>query len=458
MKKVLLVSSNQEKVPYPVAPLGLLYIANALTKVGFSVSILDLCFSKDVHNDIKKSIKRTAPDFVGVSLRNIDNLTFPQSVSYLPAIKEIIKTINLYTHVPLVLGGSAFSLFPKEILSFLGCEWGIVGEGEKALTELLMRFRRGEKDYKTIDNLLWKSGGRINDNRVRCLDHSIDSVLDYSLINNRMYVKFAGMANVQTKRGCSFKCAYCTYPLIEGKNYRLRLPEIVAEEMYLLQKKYAVPHVFFVDDVFTYPAKHAAAVCEALLKKNVKMQWSCFASPHGISKKLLILMKKAGCTHIEFGSDALSDRILSKLRKPFKVKEVLRASKLCSEIGIKCAHYIIFGAPGENRTSLKEGFATIRKLKGDAIIAMLGIRIYPRTELEKISIREGVITARTNLLFPRFYLSSEISTDELTAKVKEVTLANPHCIVPGLGIRSSEAMYSILRKHYREGPLWGYLG
>ncbi len=458
MKKVLLVSANQEKVPYPVAPLGLLYIAHALRRAGFSVSILDLCFSADAHDDIKRSIERIAPDFVGISLRNIDNLTFPQSVSYLPAVKEVIKAIKLYTRAPLVLGGSAFSLFPKEILSFLNCKWGIVGEGEDALAELLTRFSRDEKNYKTIDNLLWKQEGRIRGNRARSLNHSIDSVLDYSLVDNRMYVKFAGMANVQTKRGCGFKCAYCTYPLIEGRSYRLRAPEIIAEEMRLLQKKYAVPHIFFVDDVFTYPPEHAAAVCEALLKKNVKMHWSCFASPHGISKKLLKLMKKAGCTHVEFGSDALSDRVLAKLRKPFTIKEVLRASRLCNEIGIKCAHYIIFGAPGENHASLKEGIEAIRKLEGDAIIAMLGIRIYPGTELEKISIREGVITARASLLFPRFYLSSEISTDELMVKVKEFALANFHCVVPGLGIRSSEAMYSILRETYREGPLWGYLG
>lgn len=458
MKKVLLVSANQEKVPYPVAPLGLLYIAHALKKASFNVSILDLCFSEDVHGDIMESIRRMVPDFIGVSLRNIDNLTFPQSISYLPIIKKVVETIKSYTCAPIILGGSAFSLFPKEILSFLGCEWGIVGEGENALTNLLVSFNKGKKNYKAIDNLFWKDRGKICGNRTKCLDHSIDSVLDYSLIDNRMYVKFAGMANVQTKRGCSFKCSYCTYPVIEGKRYRLRSPKIVAEEMHLLQKKYLVPHVFFVDDVFTYPPQHAAAVCEALLKKNVRMHWSCFASPYGISKKLLTLMKNAGCTHVEFGSDALSDRVLEKLRKPFTVKEVLRASRLCNEVGIKCAHYIIFGGPGENRVSLKESFEAIRRLKGDAIIAMIGIRIYPRTELEKISIHDRLITARTNLLFPSFYISPKISIDELTTRVKEFTLANCHCVVPGLGIRSSEAMYSILRKHYREGPLWGYLG
>lgn len=458
MKKVLLVSANQEKVPYPVIPLGLLYIERALRNANFNVSILDLCFSKDVRGDIMKSIKRVAPDFVGVSLRNIDNLTFPGSVSYLPAMKKIIEAIKSYTRAPIVLGGSAFSLFPEEMLSFLNCEWGVRGEGESALIKLLKCFSAHEKNYKAIDNLIWKQRGKIYSNLTKCLEHSVNSALDYSLIDNHRYVKYAGMANVQTKRGCGFKCAYCTYPLIEGKEYRLRQPEIIAAEMMLLREKYAVPHVFFVDDVFTHPPEHAAAVCEMLLKRGVKMRWSCFASPHGISKKLLVLMKKAGCTHIEFGSDALSDKLLARLRKPFTVKDILKASRLCKAVGIKCAHYIIFGAPGENRASLKEGFKVINKLKGDAIIAMLGIRIYPGTGLEKISIKEGVISARTNLLFPRFYLSSEISTDELTEKVREFTLANFHCVVPGLGIRSSEAMHKILRKHYHEGPLWGYLG
>lgn len=455
--QVLLISANQEKIPYPVAPLGLLYVAHALKRAGFDISMLDLCFSNNAHDDVKKVIKQKNPDFIGVSIRNVDNLTFPQSISYLPAIREIIKTIKNHADVPIVLGGSAFSLFPKEILSFMDCKWGVVGEGEETLVKLLKRFSSGGKNLKTISNLVWRQGNRVYSNQVRCLYSSFDFVLDYSLINNSLYAKFSGMANVQTKRGCKFKCAYCTYPLIEGKSYRLRSPEIIAEEIVLLQKKYKVPHIFFVDDVFTHPAKHASLVCEALLKKNAKVSWSCFASPYAISKKLLVLMKKAGCTHVEFGSDALSDRVLAKMRKPFTVKDVLRASKLCKEIGIKCAHYIIFGAPGENNASLKEAFETIHKLQGDAIIAMIGIRIYPKTELERISISEGIISKRTDLLLPHFYLSKGLPVNKLLEQVGRFARENPYCIVPGLEIRSSEKMYTVLRKHYRQGPLWGYL-
>lgn len=458
MKKVLLISANQEKAPYPVAPIGLLYVANSLKKSMFDVSILDLCFSGNTKGDIKKTIRQKRPDFIGVSLRNVDNLTFPSSVSYLPAIKEIIKTIMCYTDAPLVLGGSAFSLFPKQILAYLDCEWGIIGEGEEAFVNFLKQLSIQAGNFDALDNLVWRQGNRINCNPVSCLRPPFDFVLDYGLINNYLYAKFAGMMNVQTKRGCRFKCSYCTYPSIEGKSYRLRSPAIIAQEVSLLQKKYAIPHVFFVDDVFTYPADHALSVCEALLSKNIKMPWSCFASPYGITKKLLILMKKAGCTHIEFGSDALSNRVLKKLRKPFAVQDVLKASSLCKKIGIKCAHYIIFGAPGENGHTLREGFETINKLQGDAIIAMVGIRIYPGTELENLSIDEGVISKQTDLLFPRFYLSRELPVNKLIEKVAKFARENSYCIVPGLEIRSSEKMYAVLRKHYHQGPLWGYLG
>lgn len=457
MKRVLLISTNQEKLPYPAAPLGLLYIAHALKRAEFSVSILDLCFSSNVQEDIKKTIKRINPDFIGVSIRNVDNLTFPKSVSYLPAVREIIKLVKHHTSAPLVLGGSAFSLFPKEILKFMDCEWGIIGEGEEAFVELLKCFNSRESSYKAVNNLIWNKGGKIYCNRVKYLDTSFDYILDYSLIDNRRYSRSAGMVNVQTKRGCGFKCAYCTYPSIEGRGYRLRQPEIIAEEMHLLHSKYLIPHAFFVDDVFTYPAEHAVSVCEALLKKKVEMSWSCFASPYGITKKLLMLMKKSGCTHVEFGSDALSNRVLKRLHKPFSVRDVLKASSLCKEIGIKCAHYIIFGAPGENYDTLREGFVTIRKLQGDAIIAMVGIRIYPGTELENLSIHDGAISKQTDLLFPHFYLSRELPTNKLLEKVAKFARENSHCIVPGLEIRSSEKMYEILRKHYHQGPLWGYL-
>jgi len=454
--RVLLVSANQEKIPYPVTPLGLLYIAQSIQNQGVEVSILDLCFSNNISKDIKETLKSFKPDFIGVSIRNVDNLSFPGSVSYLPAIRNIVEFLKRNTDAPVALGGSAFSLFPEDILKFMNCELGIVGEGEVVFGRLLKEVDSGNYDFDTVDNLIRISGNEVSRNRLKCAMPE-NSVLSRDLVDNRLYAECGGMGNIQTKRGCKFKCSYCTYPFLEGSTYRLRQPEIIAEEVRLLKEKYGTNHVFFVDNVFNYPTEHAAAVCEAIIRENVEVGWSCFAYPHRLSGELLALMKKAGCTHIEFGSDALSDKILSKLRKPFSVDDIMYASAQCRKAGIKCAHYVIFGGPGETIDSLQHAFKNIGRLETNAVIAMIGIRIYPKTQLEELSIKEGIIPRQQNLLEPHFYLSPEIPVEAVLREVSEFTNTNSHCIVPGMGIRSSDRMFKALRKRYQEGPLWGYL-
>jgi radical SAM superfamily enzyme YgiQ (UPF0313 family) len=457
MKSVLLVSANQEKIPYPVAPLGLLYIARALKHNGIKVSILDLCFSKNISRDIKVAINSFKPDFVGVSIRNVDNLTFPASVSYLSEVKNVVKYVKTNTKASIILGGSAFSLFPEGLLRLTGCSMGIVGEGEEAFVKLIKSINFNSGNLNIVQNLAWIRENKFHQNRIDCLK-SKDYVLGRELINNSLYSKFGGMGNVQTKRGCKFRCAYCTYPYLEGNYYRLRSPAIIAQEIKILKTKYKINHIFFVDSVFNYPVDHAAAICEEILKKKIGITWSCFAWPHRTSSRLLELMKKSGCTHIEFGSDAFSEKVLTMLHKPFTVDDIMSISERCKKTGIKFCHYVIFGAPGENRQTLEEAFRNLRQIKSTAIIAMAGIRIYPNTELHKISVKDNIVTPEDDLLEPRFYLSPKISQRILLNRVAGFARSMPNCVAPGLDIRSSSRMFETLRKHYPQGPLWGYLG
>lgn len=454
--KVLLVSANRERIPYPVAPLGLLYLAETLKKDNFKVSILDLCFSDNISEDIKGAVECFSPDIIGLSVRNIDNLSYPGVISYLPDIKHIINIIKSSSSVPIILGGSAFSLFPEEILRYMECDIGVIGEGERALVRLAKTIENGKKDFKNIDNVIYRSGEEVH----RCEiahDDGSDFIVKRDLIENALYSKYGGMGNIQTKRGCQFSCSYCTYPLLEGKKYRLRSPEIIVEEIALAQNEFNINHFFVVDSVFNYPKEHAQEICESIIAKNLSITWSCFASPAHVSKKLLAVMKKAGCANIEFGSDALSPETLGGLQKSFSVDDILLASELCKEAGIKCAHYVIFGGPGETQATLQQTFKNIEQLKCNAVIAMVGIRIYPRTKLQSVSVAEGIIDKDEDLLEPRFYLSPQIPLEALLKEVTDFAAKSSNCIVPGLGIKSSEKMFDVLRKHYKEGPLWGYL-
>ena len=75
--KILLISVNRERMPFPVFPLGLAYIAMALRKEGHQVEVMDLCFSQEISIDLNQTLHQFQPDLIGISLRNLDNLTYP---------------------------------------------------------------------------------------------------------------------------------------------------------------------------------------------------------------------------------------------------------------------------------------------------------------------------------------------------------------------------------------------
>src|SRR5215470_17364522 len=110
--RVLLVSANQERSPDPVAPLGLCYVATAAADAGHAVTVLDLCFSTAPETDVADAIAATSPDAIGISLRNVDNCAYPDTVSYLPHYCRIVDACRAVSEAPIVLGGSAFTTMP----------------------------------------------------------------------------------------------------------------------------------------------------------------------------------------------------------------------------------------------------------------------------------------------------------------------------------------------------------
>src|SRR3990172_7000794 len=117
-----------------------------------------------------------------------------------------------------------------------------------------------------------------------------------------------GAGNLQTKRGCSFGCAYCTYPLVEGRKVRLRDPGRAAAEFEAAVKGHGLRHIFIVDNVFNYPAEHAKEFCRELISRRVDAGWSCYLSPAFVDSELVALMARAGFSRVDFGTvSALDD-------------------------------------------------------------------------------------------------------------------------------------------------------
>jgi radical SAM superfamily enzyme YgiQ (UPF0313 family) len=274
-----------------------------------------------------------------------------------------------------------------------------------------------------------------------------------SLFNVSRYHSEGGMANVQTKRGCPFSCSYCTYPHLEGRVMRLRPVEDVLTEISVLVNDYGVSYLYFVDDIFNYPPDFASKLCRAMKAARLPVNWSAFINPDFITAQLMEEMREAGCDAVEFGSDSGSPLMLKKLRKSFTVDDLRMASRLCRELEMDFAHYMLFGGPGETRDTILETFALMDELEPTAVIAMTGIRIYPNTALHRTAIDEGLIQDTTSLLDPVFYISPQIReffADLITSEA----MKRRNWIAPGLEVNASSAMLDAIRLFKVKGPLW----
>ena len=234
---------------------------------------------------------------------------------------------------------------------------------------------------------------------------------------------------------------------------RLRpIGEIMAE-LRSLKDDLDVSYVYFVDDIFNYPAEFAAELCKAMIREQLGINWSAFINPAFMDAALLDMMLAAGCDALEFGTEAGSPLMLQNLGKAFTVEDVRAASLLCRDRGVDFAHYILFGGPGETPETVLESFSLMDELEPTAVIAMTGIRIYPGTPLHRTALDEGVISADTNLLAPVFYISPHVS-ETLAEIVTVEAMKRRNWVVPGLEVNISDAMLEAMRLFMVKGPLW----
>ncbi len=458
--RVLLVSANRERIPDPIFPLGLAYIAAAVRHRGHTLDIIDLCFGQWPLKSLQRRIKTFQPDVIGLSLRNIDNAAYPRTVDYLALHRQLVDSIHATSTAPVILGGSGFSILPQAYMESLGGDWGISGEGEQAFVQLLDALEH-DWDPTGIPGVVSPPGtpSSLNNHMpqhatTQTWQNGLRPARD--LFDYARYVRRGGMGNIQTKRGCVFKCSYCTYPLLEGNRFRSRRADDVVDELDMLMQKYGPHPVFFVDSILNFPRGHVEEICEEILRRNLKVRWSCYATPVKLDRHQAQLMARAGCEDIELGTDAVDDGQLKRLGKSFDVDIAERANRFCMEAGLNVCQTLIFGAPGETPKSIRTTCEAVRRMNPTAVVAMTGVRLYPGTPLSKTLIEEGRVSADDVGLLPTFYVDPAVE-DFLPIHLQKQALEAGNWVLPGLAAPILPGSQRLLRGLGISGPLWRLL-
>ncbi len=411
--KVLLVATNRERSPYPVAPLGALCVAAAARAAGHEVTFLDLGTARMPRRALRKALTTDTFQAVAFGIRNLDNCWSFAPRLYFDEVRELTETVRQHFAGPLILGGTGFSVSPQGWMRRLMPDCGVIGEGERAFPEVLARLEAG-RSLEGIEGVITgiRTDG-LNVAPTRAIEPLAQlPAAAHELCRYQRYLRRGGFVGVQTKRGCPFKCAYCIYPQLEGRRYRLRPPEAVAEEVETVAVRSKLRHFFFVDSVFNDPRRHALAICRELARRRLPIQWSAFCNPTGFDAELARAMKEGGCNGVEFGLDVASDKMLTALNKPFGQEETRIALQAAHDAGLPMAIYLLFGGPGETWADVEDTQNFLNSCaRANAVFATVGIRVYEGTSMADVAVREGQVEPEQDLFEPAYYLSPGLADD-----------------------------------------------
>jgi anaerobic magnesium-protoporphyrin IX monomethyl ester cyclase len=428
--RILLVSTNRERQPYPVVPNGLACVASALDAAGHDVSFLDLCFKRDPAGSAARAARGLRPAVIGVSVRNIDNSDAIALRHYTPEARSVLAALRAAApRAKIIAGGAAFGVAPEALFRELGVDYAVAGDGERASVELVRRLLAGTST-EGIPGVV-RSGG---DNVVFVPpgeDADLDSLPSPSLhrwIDLARYQRHGGTIPIQSKRGCVYKCIYCTYRNVEGWGYRTRDPDLVADEIAELRTRAGVNHFDFVDSTFNSPPGHAIAVCEAIERRRLKatLETTNF-TPATVPNELLRVMRTAGFHSLGITAESASDGVLERMEKGFDAAKCAEVAERVERAGMRTLWIFLVGGPGETMQTLEEtlAFAAKRLRHGSAVYVTVGLRIYPGTTLHRIAIGEGVVMAGDPLLDPCFYFSQGLDFNKAVARLKRFAAEHP---------------------------------
>ena len=428
--RVLLVSTNRERQPYPVVPNGLACVASALDAAGHSVRFVDLCFERDPIEAVSRAAKEMAPDVIGVSVRNIDNSDAIALRHYTPEARVVFEALrDAAPHARIIAGGAAFGVAPEALFRDFGVDYAVAGDGERASVALVDALARGE-EAGSIAGVVRSVDGTVHfapPGENADLD-SLPSPALHRWIDLRRYERNGATIPIQTKRGCVYKCVYCTYRNVEGWGYRTRDPNLVADEIDELRREADVRHFDFVDSTFNSPPGHALGVCEAIIRRGMRVYLDTTNfTPATASNELLNAMRRAGFRTLGITAESASDAVLERMEKGFDAATVHEVADRVEKAGIRTLWIFLVGGPGETPSTLEETlrFAKWRLDRGDAAYLTVGLRIYPGTTLHRIAIAEGVVADDANLLDPTFYFSPDLEFDSAVARLRRFASDHP---------------------------------
>ncbi|GAB4261261.1 MAG: hypothetical protein Kow0092_10670 [Deferrisomatales bacterium] len=321
----------------PLPRLGNVWLATILRDLGHSCRVL----LEDVRQVTAADIRWA--DVVGISSTTS---TAPRAYALARRAREAGKTV--------ILGGPHVTFLPEEALQH--ADYVVRGEGEHTMVELA-RVLDGRLDPDGVAGLSYRRGSQAVHTRARPLIDDLDALPspDFELVEGWSGKRVTPLS---TSRGCPFGCRFCSVIPMFGTRYRFHSVQRVLEDMARLGEQ--TDHIFIVDDNFAASRKRTRQICEGILSRGLRVEWSAqVRSDAARDPELVRLMAQAGCWCVFVGFESVNPETLEAYNKRQTVDDIRHAVHTFHEAGIRIHGMFVLGADQDDRETIRQtvGFA-----------------------------------------------------------------------------------------------------
>ena len=391
--KTLFVMYDNEGAQNPI-PMGTCYVAGYLKKNGY----------EDIHywsQDIYHYPEEHLTEYISDNNFDVVGLGFTAGYFQYKKIVSICQAINKAKNKPfLVLGGHGPTPLPEFFIKVTGADAVVMGEGETPFLNLIKALENKTPLHNVKGIAFVKNGNDCIVNERETPIKNLDTIphpyyeplpMEYYLNAKVFQMKPTDrMINMITSRGCNYKCNFCQR--LE-KGIRFRSVDSIIDELKKYVRDYRITYVIFWDELFMFSEKRVAELTEGILRENLKINYWCTGRLNIVNREILKMLKKSGCSYIDYGIEQFDNNSLQKMNKKQTEEEIIRGIELTQKEGIRIGFNIIFGNLGDTMESLRKSMDLLKKYNDFGQLRVIRpVTPYPGSPLYDFAIVKGFLT------------------------------------------------------------------
>lgn len=391
--RVLFVTQDQYD-KFPNFTFGPAYLAAVLENNDYEVEIFHgTCLHLGPKDLARFLLARKPFDFIGIGY--LSNYVH-DVIDHIRAIREVSPSSKV------ILGGNGFSPLPGFYLAKTGADYGISGEAENSMLNLLNALVCNQP-IENLPSISFRDGSEIFVSKLREPVPDIKSIPwpAYHLYPLDLYIRYTSTGYhkgrksffLLTSRGCPYTCNFC-YRLEEGHRYRPFAD--VLGELQFLTDRYGITDFWISDELFMTSKKYVKEFCANLISAMdggllPRIVWSTTGRFNIVDKEVAEAMAAAGCTKILYGLESGDSKVLEIMNKKMTEEMMRRGIQITKDAGMSVSLPCMFGNIGETEQSIARTVKILLDCKPDEDRLIRPVTPYPGSPLYEYALKKGLL-------------------------------------------------------------------